>query len=77
MCAPETIRTSDTFFRREVLYPLSYEGVPIQYKAPRTASRHSPPKPPASTGSRATPIPCPNPCPNPAPARVHHPVFTA
>ena len=25
--APETIRTSDTFFRREVLYPLSYGGV--------------------------------------------------
>ena len=24
-----------------MLYPLSYEGVPIQYKAPRTASRHS------------------------------------
>ena len=42
LCAPETIRTSDTFFRREVLYPLSYEGVPIQYKAPRTAGRHSP-----------------------------------
>ena len=41
LCAPETIRTSDTFFRREVLYPLSYEGVPIQYKAPRTASPHS------------------------------------
>ena len=40
LCAPETIRTSDTFFRREVLYPLSYEGVPIQYKAPRTTVRH-------------------------------------
>ena len=26
-CAPETIRTSDTRFRRAVLYPLSYEGV--------------------------------------------------
>lgn len=25
-CAPETIRTSDTRFRRAVLYPLSYEG---------------------------------------------------
>ena len=47
-----------------MLYPLSYEGVPIQYKAPRTASPHSPPKPPASTGSRAIPIPCPNPCPS-------------
>lgn len=47
-----------------MLYPLSYEGVPIQYKAPRTASRHSPPKPPASTGSRASPIPSPNPCPS-------------
>lgn len=34
-----------------MLYPLSYEGVPIQYKAPRTASPHSPPKPPASTGT--------------------------
>ena len=45
MCAPETIRTSDTFFRREVLYPLSYEGVPIQYKAPRVAGRHSVQKP--------------------------------
>ena len=47
-----------------MLYPLSYEGVSIQYKAPRTASPHSPPKQPASTGSRATPIPCPNPCPS-------------
>ena len=47
-----------------MLYPLSYEGVPIQYKAPRTASPHSPPKQPASTGNRATPIPCPNPCPS-------------
>ena len=45
MCAPETIRTSDTFFRREVLYPLSYEGVPIQYKAPRVAGRHGVQKP--------------------------------
>ena len=26
-CAPETIRTSDTRFRRAVLYPLSYEGI--------------------------------------------------
>ena len=48
-----------------MLYPLSYEGVPIQYKAPRTASPHSPPKPPASTGSRTAPIPCPIPCPSP------------
>ena len=44
-----------------MLYPLSYEGVPIQYKAPHAASPHSPPKPPASTGSRAIPIPCPIP----------------
>ena len=28
-CAPETIRTSDTRFRRAVLYPLSYEGVTL------------------------------------------------
>ena len=34
-----------------MLYSLSYECVPIQYKAPRTASPHSPPKPPASTGT--------------------------
>ncbi len=27
--APETIRTSDTRFRRAVLYPLSYEGVTL------------------------------------------------
>ena len=47
-----------------MLYPLSYEGVSIQYKAPHAASPHSPPKQPASTGSRATPIPCPNPCPS-------------
>ena len=52
LCAPETIRTSDTFFRREVLYPLSYEGVPIQYKAPRTASPHSPCSPPEDTRTR-------------------------
>jgi hypothetical protein len=25
-CAPDAIRTHDTFFRREVLYPLSYRG---------------------------------------------------
>ena len=29
--APETIRTSDTFFRREVLYPLSYGGNSFHY----------------------------------------------
>ena len=51
-----------------MLYPLSYEGVPIQYKAPRAAGRHSPPKPSVSTGSRPTPIP--------HPSLVHHPVFT-
>ena len=40
---PETIaERSDTFFRREVLYPLSYEGVPIQYKAPRTGESAQP-----------------------------------
>ena len=55
-----------------MLYPLSYEGVPIQYKAPRTASPHSPPKPPASTGIRTVPTPCPMPCPNPySPPCVH------
>ena len=52
LCAPETIRTSDTFFRREVLYPLSYEGVPIQYKALRTAGQHSPCPPPEDTRTR-------------------------
>lgn len=35
-----------------MLYPLSYEGVPIQYKAPRTASRHSPCSPPEDTRTR-------------------------
>ena len=53
-----------------MLYPLSYEGVPIQYKAPRTASPHSPPKPPASTGSRAIPIPCPSQCSPPEDTRT-------
>ena len=28
--APERNRTSDTFFRREVLYPLSYQGGPCR-----------------------------------------------
>ena len=28
-----------------MLYPLSYEGVPIQYKAPRIAGRHGVQKP--------------------------------
>ena len=56
-----------------MLYPLSYEGVPIQYKAPRTAGQHSPPKPPAATGNRTATAPHPF----PVPARVHHPVFTA
>ncbi len=52
-----------------MLYPLSYEGVPIQYKAPRTASRHSPPKPPASALCL---------CSRPRPARpASQPVFTA
>ena len=53
-----------------MLYPLSYEGVPIQYKAPRTASPHSPPKPPVSTGSRTVPTPCPNPCSPPEDTRI-------
>lgn len=53
-----------------MLYPLSYEGVPNQYKAPRTASPHSPPKQPASTGSRATPIPCPSQCSPPEDTRT-------
>ena len=35
-----------------MLYPLSYEGVPIQYKAPRTASRYSPCSPPEDTRTR-------------------------
>ena len=35
-----------------MLYPLSYEGVPIQYKAPRTASRHSLCSPPEDTRTR-------------------------
>ena len=53
-----------------MLYPLSYEGVPIQYKAPHAASPHSPPKPPASTGSRAIPIPCPSQCSPPEDTRT-------
>src|SRR5699024_1375862 len=32
-CAPETIRTSDTRFRRAVLYPLSYGGDPARPRA--------------------------------------------
>ena len=32
-----------------MLYPLSYEGVPIQYKAPRTSGQHSPCSPPEDT----------------------------
>ena len=35
-----------------MLYPLSYEGVPIQYKAPRAASPHSPCSPPEDTRTR-------------------------
>lgn len=35
-----------------MLYPLSYEGVPIQYKAPRTASPHSPCSLPEDTRTR-------------------------
>ena len=35
-----------------MLYPLSYEGVPIQYKAPRTASPHSPCSPSEDTHAR-------------------------
>ena len=53
-----------------MLYPLSYEGVPIQYKAPRTAGRHSPPKPPASTGSHTAPFLCLTPCSPPEDTRT-------
>ena len=53
-----------------MLYPLSYEGVPIQYKAPRTAGRHSPPKPPASTGSHTAPFLCLTPCSPPEDTRA-------
>ena len=35
-----------------MLYPLSYEGVSIQYKAPRTASPHSPCSPPEDNRTR-------------------------
>ena len=35
-----------------MLYPLSYEGVSIQYKAPRTASPHSQCSPPEDTRTR-------------------------
>ena len=35
-----------------MLYPLSYEGVPIQYKAPRAASPHSQCSPPEDTRTR-------------------------
>ena len=35
-----------------MLYPLSSEGVPIQYKAPRTASRYSPCSPPEDNRTR-------------------------
>ena len=38
--APETIRTSDTFFRREVLYPLSYGGNVLYYSGNITAVFH-------------------------------------
>ena len=54
-----------------MLYPLSYEGVPIQYKAPRTSGRHSPPKPSVSTDSRPTLIPRPSPVSSAVPTRVH------
>lgn len=57
-----------------MLYPLSYEGVPIQYKAPRTASRHSPRQ---AASIRAVPMFPPAPCPPCIPTRVHRPVFTA
>ena len=40
LCAPETIRTSDTFFRREVLYPLSYGGNVLYYSGNITAVFH-------------------------------------
>ena len=51
-----------------MLYPLSYEGVPIQYKAPRTARRHSPRQ---ATCIRAVPIFPTKPCPSGVPTRVH------
>lgn len=40
--APETIRTSDTRFRRAVLYPLSYEGAqrPGERREHRPIVRH-------------------------------------
>lgn len=51
-----------------MLYPLSYEGVPIQYKAPRTASRHSPRQ---AASIRAVPMFPTKPCPSGIPTRVH------
>ena len=51
-----------------MLYPLSYEGVPIQYKAPRTTVRHGTLE---ATRSRAVPMFPPAHCPSCVPARVH------
>ena len=52
-----------------MLYPLSYEGVPNQYKAPRTTGRTGPYKPPVAAL-------CP--CSRTRPARpASQPVFTA
>ena len=48
-----------------MLYPLSYEGVPIQYKAPRTTVRHGTLEATSSHAyvpARALPARRPNPC---------------
>ena len=65
-----------------MLYPLSYEGVPIQYKAPRTArwnsasaqpttSRHHPRC--AYVPAQALPVLHPNPCSPPCVHRLRTP----
>jgi predicted metal-dependent HD superfamily phosphohydrolase len=52
MRAPEWIRTTDTGFRRAVLYPLSYEGAPVQCTGFAPVLSHRGPRVPAcQTGS--------------------------
>lgn len=65
-----------------MLYPLSYEGVPIQYKAPRTTRRHHTSAQPTTSHlhprcayvpARALPALHPNPCSPPCVHRLRTP----
>ena len=67
-CAPETIRTSDTRFRRAVLYPLSYEG-PSARRRGRSEAWDSLHRQQEGSGTTSGPSPTPPTMPPARPTR--------